>query len=247
MKVAACQLDIAWENKEANFIKVAALLERSVLPAGSLVILPEMFATGFSFNPEITVEQPGGATETFLATHVTGSVNLIIPADSAIVMVVIPSTAEIGTQGGRIYANGRIVDYQFTGLDTDGDGLPDWWESRYFGNTTNASPTAIAPSGKNNLSCFQLGVSPFATNVFNLQISMQSGSGYPQLTWSTIGGKTYGASMASRLGSPNTWTTIYVVTETNAPVGMPGTQSYIDFFSVFNPASSNRFYRIQLH
>ena len=25
-----------------------------------------------------------------------------------------------------------------TGADTDGDGLPDWWESRYFNNTTGA-------------------------------------------------------------------------------------------------------------
>ena len=48
MRIHAVQFDIAWENPPANHAKVQALTRD--LPAGGLIILPEMFATGFSFN-----------------------------------------------------------------------------------------------------------------------------------------------------------------------------------------------------
>ncbi|MCS6772098.1 MAG: S8 family serine peptidase [Kiritimatiellae bacterium] len=35
--------------------------------------------------------------------------------------------------------------------DADQDGLPDWWESEYFGNPTNASPDALAAEGSYTL------------------------------------------------------------------------------------------------
>ncbi|MDB6037840.1 MAG: hypothetical protein JWM99_1681 [Verrucomicrobiales bacterium] len=67
MKVACCQLDIVWEDKEANFSKVESMAAGANLPSGSLFVLPEMFATGFSFNLGLTAENPGGRTEIFLA------------------------------------------------------------------------------------------------------------------------------------------------------------------------------------
>ncbi len=35
--------------------------------------------------------------------------------------------------------------------DTDGDGLPDWWESEYFGGPTNATAAAVAAEGSYSL------------------------------------------------------------------------------------------------
>lgn len=67
MNIACVQFDIAWENKEANYAKVAALLRTTKIPASSLVLLPEMFATGFSMNVATVAEEPGGMTEQFLA------------------------------------------------------------------------------------------------------------------------------------------------------------------------------------
>lgn len=67
MKLYCVQLDIAWEDKEANFRRVEALLSAARPERGSLVLLPEMFATGFSMNiPRI---RDGGEQETprFLA------------------------------------------------------------------------------------------------------------------------------------------------------------------------------------
>ena len=50
MKIIAVQLDIAWEDKPANHAKVRRLLDTQRPEAGSLVLLPEMFSTGFSMN-----------------------------------------------------------------------------------------------------------------------------------------------------------------------------------------------------
>jgi len=35
--------------------------------------------------------------------------------------------------------------------DTDGDGIPDWWETLYYGGATNANPTALASNGVNTV------------------------------------------------------------------------------------------------
>ena len=81
MKVGGVQLDIAWESKQANFDKVRELLERAKVEPGSLVVLPEMFATGFSMNVGRIREGEGEESKTFLTamaeqyrSHVLGGV-----------------------------------------------------------------------------------------------------------------------------------------------------------------------------
>lgn len=51
LKVALLQFDLAWENPEANFIY---LEQQLMFLSGSidLVVLPEMFSTGFTMNPQ---------------------------------------------------------------------------------------------------------------------------------------------------------------------------------------------------
>ncbi len=66
MNVIALQLEVAWENKEANFAKVRQLLTEAAPAKDSLVVLPEMFATGFSMNAEGIAEPYGGPTEQIL-------------------------------------------------------------------------------------------------------------------------------------------------------------------------------------
>jgi omega-amidase len=67
MKIVCCQLDIVWENKTANYQKVRSLLDAAKAPAGSLVVLPEMFSTGFSMNVSGIREDNKSETENFLA------------------------------------------------------------------------------------------------------------------------------------------------------------------------------------
>ena len=57
------QLDIVWEDKAANFDRVRSLLAAAPPSPGSLVVLPEMFATGFSMNLNITRQGPDRAEE----------------------------------------------------------------------------------------------------------------------------------------------------------------------------------------
>src|ERR1700690_1007401 len=68
MHVAGVQLDIAWEDKEANYARVRALVAAARLPRGALVVLPEMFSTGFSMNVAGIAERNPSETERFLAS-----------------------------------------------------------------------------------------------------------------------------------------------------------------------------------
>lgn len=66
MNVVLIQPDTIWESKEANFGKVRRLLEGHSITPGSLVVLPEMFAVGFSMNVEQISEETDGPTERFV-------------------------------------------------------------------------------------------------------------------------------------------------------------------------------------
>jgi predicted amidohydrolase len=67
MQAIAVQLDIAWEDKPANFAKVRRLLDSAQPKPGSLIVLPEMFSTGFSMNVPGVHEGTDRPTEKFLA------------------------------------------------------------------------------------------------------------------------------------------------------------------------------------
>jgi predicted amidohydrolase len=67
MKVACVQFDIAWENKTANYSTITRMLEKARPEAATLVLLPEMFATGFSMNVAAIAEGKSRETETFLS------------------------------------------------------------------------------------------------------------------------------------------------------------------------------------
>jgi predicted amidohydrolase len=66
MKIHCCQLDTVWESKAENFKRIESLLSRRKISRGALVILPEMFATGFSMDSEAIAEDEGGPTDRFL-------------------------------------------------------------------------------------------------------------------------------------------------------------------------------------
>jgi predicted amidohydrolase len=50
MQVIGLQIDSVWEDKAATHEKVIRLLDRAMPQPGALVVLSEMFATGFSMN-----------------------------------------------------------------------------------------------------------------------------------------------------------------------------------------------------
>ena len=60
------QMNVAWEDRAENFRKVHALLDPITTDPGSLIVLPEMFATGFSMNTSATIESTPSPTEAFV-------------------------------------------------------------------------------------------------------------------------------------------------------------------------------------
>jgi len=66
MKIAALQLDIAWENRKKNYERVSEFASKAKDNDADFLVLPEMFATGFSMNPKITAEDYNGETATFI-------------------------------------------------------------------------------------------------------------------------------------------------------------------------------------
>ena len=67
MNIIGVQMDTVWEDKAANHAKLAALLAADPPEPGSLVVLPEMWATGFSMNVAAITEKLDNKTERFLA------------------------------------------------------------------------------------------------------------------------------------------------------------------------------------
>lgn len=189
-------------------------------------------------------------TGAFLASNVSGNATLTLAPDLAIVLTLCPATNAISQSGQKLLVGGAVIDYWNGTLDTDNDGLPNWWESRYFGSITNALPQAPAANGFSNLQCYWLGLDPTnPLSTFRAQVSVQSGTGYPQLTWSSVGGKTYAVEYANRLALAGTsFTQALTLTETNVPAGVESVETFVDNYTLTGgpPGTNSRFYRVRL-
>jgi predicted amidohydrolase len=69
LKVSLLQMDLAWEDVAENHRRAARLLSRAADAGAKLALLPEMFSTGFSMEPERVAEGPGGISERFLVAQ----------------------------------------------------------------------------------------------------------------------------------------------------------------------------------
>ena len=69
MKVAAVQHDIVWEDAEATRAHVRPMIAEAAGQGARLIVLSEMFATGFSMRPERIAEDEGGPSEQFLCAQ----------------------------------------------------------------------------------------------------------------------------------------------------------------------------------
>jgi predicted amidohydrolase len=69
MKVAAIQHDIVWEDPDATRAHVAPMIAKAAADGARLIVLSEMFATGFSMRPDRIAEDEGGPSERFLHEH----------------------------------------------------------------------------------------------------------------------------------------------------------------------------------
>ena len=71
MKVAAIQHDIVWEDRDATLARLGPKVARAVEEGARLVVLPEMFAVGFSMAPARVAEPVDGPTVLWLQHQAT--------------------------------------------------------------------------------------------------------------------------------------------------------------------------------
>ncbi|WP_136667339.1 nitrilase family protein [Flavobacterium sp. H122] len=79
MKIAIIQSDITWENPSINRINFEEKI-KSIDETVDLIVLPEMFSTGFTMNPSVVAETMDGETVSWMVsvaknknTAITGS------------------------------------------------------------------------------------------------------------------------------------------------------------------------------
>jgi hypothetical protein len=246
---------------------MAALVQTSTVPGllqidclATEAFPPPSYPTSLLYNPYAAAEQVAVNVGTnanhlydavagvFVATNVTGNVSVTIPPDTAVVLVQCPATGVISQAGRELLVSGIVIDYWNAARDSDGDGLPDWWESLYYGNATNALPQTIAANGFSNLQCYWLGLDPDnPLSTFKMQGLSQPGTGYPQISWNSIGGKTYAVEFANTLAWPAAFTPALTVTETNVPAGATNMQTFVDDYTLTSgpPGPNGRYYRIR--
>ena len=96
MKVALVQHDIVWEDAAATREHVRPMIAKAAADGARVIVLAEMFATGFSMQPERIAEDEGGPSEQFLVEQAAEHDAYLIA-----------SLAQRGTDGG--YRNNAIV------------------------------------------------------------------------------------------------------------------------------------------
>jgi predicted amidohydrolase len=67
VRVAAIQHDIVWEDKDANFARLAPMIAAAAGAGARLAVLTETFSTGFSNHLDTVAECEGGPSSQFLA------------------------------------------------------------------------------------------------------------------------------------------------------------------------------------
>jgi subtilisin family serine protease len=136
---------------------------------------------------------------------------------------------------GKVRTGGRLNLKRM--VDTDANGLPDWWELQYFGHLTGTNPNADADhDGMSNLAEWLAGTNPTnAASSLRLTLVSASNPNAVVLNWSSVAGKAYWLER-----STNLLTGFNSIVATNIVATAP-TNTQTD--TVVLPGST-RFYRV---
>ena len=100
---------------------------------------------------------------------------------------------------GKVRTGGRLNLQRI--VDSDGNGLPDWWEQTYFGKLTGANPNLDTDhDGASDFAEWVAGTDPLDANS-NLRVSVQTvpGTNGIVISWPSVVGKTYRLESATNL------------------------------------------------
>ncbi len=129
MRAALIQLDIAWEDPPVNHERAGRLAAQAKNAGADLVVLPEMFATGFSMNASQVAQPPGGTTEKWL---VKTARELAIPLIAGVAETASPlplNNALLVRPDGGVSRYSKIHPFTLAGEEKwfgGGDGVVTW-------------------------------------------------------------------------------------------------------------------------
>jgi subtilisin family serine protease len=142
---------------------------------------------------------------------------------------VVPGLSGLVRTGGRLNLQ-RM-------MDTDGNGLPDWWELKYFSHLTGTDPNADSDhDGMSNLAEWLAGTNPTnAASSLRLTLLSDSNSNGVVLSWPSVAGKTYWLARSTNL-STGFDSTVFTNIAATAPTNTETDAAILP--------SSDRFYRV---
>ena len=134
---------------------------------------------------------------TSMATpHVSGAVAFAamnFPTESVAQRVqrILANATPVPALAGKTITGGRLNLARL--VDSDNNGLPDWWELQYFGTLTGTDPYADPDAdGADNLAEFRAGTNPTnAASVLRLSAQRGPGSNRVSLQWPSAPGRYY--------------------------------------------------------
>jgi len=103
LKIAAIQTNLTWENSHVNLASFQTKID--LLDEVDLIVLPEMFSTGFTMQPTLVAETMDGNTVQWMITIAT-SKNVAIVGS-----IVIEENQQYYNRVIFVHANGKIETY----------------------------------------------------------------------------------------------------------------------------------------
>jgi hypothetical protein len=126
-------------------------------------------------------------------------------------------------------------------VDTDNDGMPDWWEDQFGFDKTNSADATLDfdNDGASNANEFLAGTQPNnAASLFRI-VSFEREANDIRLTWTTVGGKGYGVQTSGNLNG--------TFTDVSRLITVPGTgESATNFVDAGAFTNIARYYRIRV-
>ena len=245
---AGARAAIIFNNTSGNFVGTLGTAGNwipavSISQADGLTLQALLPAAGTAvnvFDPAQVYQLLNG---TSMATpHVSGAVAFAamnFPAESVAQRIqrILANATPVPALAGKTVTGARLNLARI--VDSDANGLPDWWELQYFGHLTGTDPHADPDGdGASNLAEFLAGTNP--TNVNSaLRLSVQRGPGANFLTlqWPSAAGRYY-----NLLRSTNLLGDVGTIIQTNLIATPP-----LNMATDAPPANADStFYRLQL-
>lgn len=204
-----------------------ATLRATPLPAVGTVSTPDL-VQAYQFLDGTSMATP----------HVVGAVAFAamnFPGDSVAQRIqrILAHVHRVPVLVGKVVTGGRL-DLLRT-VDSDANGLPDWWELDHFGHI-GVDPNVDADGdGQSNYGEFVAGTDP-SNRASSLHVATTTAAGGDfQVTWSSVPGKTYTVQYTQDLTTP--WLTL----QPNVPASAGATTSWLDTTAT---GQTRRFYRV---